>query len=728
MTAMPRRGFAPSPSRHEEERAEAPEQEREADRLKQMGKAAAAQLKRAASTSAVVASKAGSHVASKVASKVRSSMEQMRARKSEVPRPQCSVECVLSIGGTLGLRWKPCAGDGAPHGTERANPALAVALAQDPPQLQFTRRELEAFNLYDLHASHYIRASNDQYFQPDIGTPLRALVSGQQSSTVRVRLDRTQQHTVAWAETLCLVDSDTNRLDQQTAVPPGESTLSRLPQYVQRGTGVVASLSAAQVTTLENLLAALVESTDSDWCDVPDATGARPIHSLVACDSDSALGMAWRLLQQRPSLLAQLHAADDLDGSPPCLGESCLHILCVNRREDLLLDAIALGEAQLPADAFAALLRAQACGAFFETGPMRFYGGTALAYACCFRLQRAVHRLLNTGIVGLNERDDACVLTGFLPLHAVVANALPDMYDWLTALEGTMPLHGPAAATAAAKHLARQQSPRAQMVGAAGLMRSKHRRNSGGATRDPAAAAAAAAAGGGGGRAGAGGGAGGGGAAELERHTGVPPTPASEQSALRTGDVRIWEQTPQRPRNRVSDEGGEDAGGDGDTSPAATQHKRGAGWTLPLRGMGIIRGRAADESQVVAANSRLGARLQVQQLNPLQLACWLGDHAMFKHILRKQVHVLWKCTPRTPPRLSRTVPPGQSHGSPSRHAPPPTAPRPPTLITSWATRCGHGWLLPIISSRPAPPPVSHFMPLRSLACVRGGCQRSSLLP
>lgn len=63
---------------------------------------------------------------------------------------------------------------------------------------------------------------------------------------------------------------------------------------------------------------------------------------------------------------------------------------------------------------------------------MRFYGGTPLAYACCFDLRDSVERMLRTGFVSLNDRSDACVITGFLPMHAVVANGLMETYDWMT--------------------------------------------------------------------------------------------------------------------------------------------------------------------------------------------------------------------------------------------------------------------------------------------------------
>ena len=45
---------------------------------------------------------------------------------------------------------------------------------------------------------------------------------------------------------------------------------------------------------------------------------------------------------------------------------------------------------------------------------MRFYGGTPLAYSACFDQRRGVVAMLNTGVVTLSNRDDACLITGFL--------------------------------------------------------------------------------------------------------------------------------------------------------------------------------------------------------------------------------------------------------------------------------------------------------------------------
>ena len=56
---------------------------------------------------------------------------------------------------------------------------------------------------------------------------------------------------------------------------------------------------------------------------------------------------------------------------------------------------------------------------------------------------------------------------------------------------------------------------------------------------------------------------------------------------------------------------------------------------------------AADTGQMTALTGRLGKQLQVYALSPLQLACRLGDHSTFKHVLRKQAKVVWRWGPLT---------------------------------------------------------------------------------
>ena len=57
------------------------------------------------------------------------------------------------------------------------------------------------------------------------------------------------------------------------------------------------------------------------------------------------------------------------------------------------------------------------------------YGGSPLSYACVFGLKRLVAKLLETQVVSFESGRDA--ISGLLPLHAVAANGLYDMYDFL---------------------------------------------------------------------------------------------------------------------------------------------------------------------------------------------------------------------------------------------------------------------------------------------------------
>ena len=71
------------------------------------------------------------------------------------------------------------------------------------------------------------------------------------------------------------------------------------------------------------------------------------------------------------------------------------------------------------------------------------------SYACAFCLRQAVSLLLLLALRSpkvdhaqlLNDPAHACSLTGFLPLHAVVANGRRAMYDFLVELPGLPSLH-----------------------------------------------------------------------------------------------------------------------------------------------------------------------------------------------------------------------------------------------------------------------------------------------
>ena len=118
-------------------------------------------------------------------------------------------------------------------------------------------------------------------------------------------------------------------------------------------------------------------------------------------------------------------------------GEHALHILAVNRREDTLCELLELAHARLSRYQFVGLLRARASGLFFHGNPMAFYGSTLASFLASFGLQRAFYHLTQFDIMNefanrLTDPEAACPVTGFLPLHAAVANGQLDMYDFLS--------------------------------------------------------------------------------------------------------------------------------------------------------------------------------------------------------------------------------------------------------------------------------------------------------
>ena len=186
-----------------------------------------------------------------------------------------------------------------------------------------------------------------------------------------------------------------------------------------------------QLQALHLLLKAIFLSESEMMSTLSDEVGAFPVHALVVANNPEALELAAEIFEANPLLLTTLHTTTRL-GLPLFLGESILHILCVNQREAMLLRLIALAVENLNDADLNNLILAQTTGVFFESPPMRLYGGTALSYACVFDLREAVNALLDTGLVSFNEQSSRCKLTGFLPLHAVMANGRRGVYEWMT--------------------------------------------------------------------------------------------------------------------------------------------------------------------------------------------------------------------------------------------------------------------------------------------------------
>jgi hypothetical protein len=210
---------------------------------------------------------------------------------------------------------------------------------------------------------------------------------------------------------------------EEPALPKGSCLLYLYPKVMTSLERV--QPSAAGVEVLRQMLLAIAAGTSAFT--VPDPVGAYPLHALVVCNSPESLDHSIELYRRHPKWLKQVHAP-----SGPFFGESSFHIVAVNKCEKQLIQLLEIATDHLTDAEVSELLKRQAEGPFFTGLPMRLYGSTALAYACCFDLRDAVRALLATGHVGLNDREDACKATGMMPIHAVVANSQDEAYEFLT--------------------------------------------------------------------------------------------------------------------------------------------------------------------------------------------------------------------------------------------------------------------------------------------------------
>ena len=257
-----------------------------------------------------------------------------------------------------------------------------------------------------------------------------SLVGDQKAATgqvFQVEFDCSGQHTITWGAPLCA------RGEPSLILPAATCNLYRYPLIEPADESEDRPADAQETELLVQLLLLLAADAGTKkeitpMFDAPDKVGAFPIHALLVGNSEASLDATWRLMEANPTLLEQTHTTASF-GLALFNGESSLHVASVNKQEELLVKMIDLGERTLSSDACKTLLNHQARGVFFKDTPMNMYGGTALGYAATFGLKKAVTRMLATKHVALDENP--CEQTGFYPIHAVVANRRPDMYDFL---------------------------------------------------------------------------------------------------------------------------------------------------------------------------------------------------------------------------------------------------------------------------------------------------------
>ena len=287
------------------------------------------------------------------------------------------------------------------------------------------------------HVDHLVPLTAATYDVKLDGTEL-SLGGDQKTATgqvLPVEFDCSGQHTISWKVPLCVRD------EPSVALPAATCNLYQFPTIEPADGSGARPADVRETEVLVQLLLLLAEDAGTEkettpMFDLSDKVGAYPIHALLVGNTEESLSAVWQLMEANPTLLEQTHATSSF-GLQLFNGESSLHVAAVNKREELLLKMIDLGESALSSERFATLLHHEAVGVFFKDPPMNWYGGTALSYAACFGLKRTVTRLLATKHVALDE--GACSSTGYYPIHAVVANRRGDMYDFLVTTHAANP-------------------------------------------------------------------------------------------------------------------------------------------------------------------------------------------------------------------------------------------------------------------------------------------------
>ena len=180
-----------------------------------------------------------------------------------------------------------------------------------------------------------------------------------------------------------------------------------------------------QLELFQQLLAATLTAGEHDMWVEADHFGSMPIHALTLSNRDLSIAFVIRAARSRPELLCQQHL-------PPIFtGETCLHILAVNCREDELCDLLDVAHGGLSEGDVDAMYSAAATGIFFQKEPQIYSGSTAIAYAACFGMKRVVQKMLVRRPTAHLLNVGCCPHTGFSPLHAVIAIGVDFMIDYL---------------------------------------------------------------------------------------------------------------------------------------------------------------------------------------------------------------------------------------------------------------------------------------------------------
>ena len=176
---------------------------------------------------------------------------------------------------------------------------------------------------------------------------------------------------------------------------------------------------------VEQVLITFLTSLDAEQHMRHDVRGIRALHSiLLACNRES-MDLCLKVFHLRPELIELQHSCKSR-----FYGENSLHSAIVNGGETFASDVLNIGMAMVTkkgesvSNYVMALISQKAQGEVHLKPPACYFGATPLAFACSKQMRRLVCKMLfavdNEKI--LSDVNMACPLTGFLPLHAVVAS------------------------------------------------------------------------------------------------------------------------------------------------------------------------------------------------------------------------------------------------------------------------------------------------------------------
>jgi hypothetical protein len=168
------------------------------------------------------------------------------------------------------------------------------------------------------------------------------------------------------------------------------------------------------------------------------ATGASAPLALLITDTDAAVQLALRMYEREPDLLLHQFEHENFEG------ETALHVLAANSRHAALKSALESAAEGLQPRQLAVLRRAHCTGDFVWRPPVCFLGGTFVSIAAVTGAKEVLQMLatdrrfadaqVSPGKYAIDFNRNRGAISGFLPIHAVVAFGLADMYDFLLRL------------------------------------------------------------------------------------------------------------------------------------------------------------------------------------------------------------------------------------------------------------------------------------------------------